>query len=106
MDPGTHLSSSMSPQSPEEQKVMQDIPYLSAVGTFQYLATSTRPDISYAAGVLAHFNKNPGSSQASISLSQSLSMVLLTHLNCSPLTLMLIMVGIWIMVALLVDMLL
>ena len=60
MDPGAHLSSCMSPQSPEEQKAMQDIPYLSAVGTLQYLATSTRPDISYAVGVLARFNKNPG----------------------------------------------
>ena len=60
MDPGAHLSSSMSPQSPEEQKAMEDIPYLSAVGTLQYLATSTRPDISYAVGVLARFNKNPG----------------------------------------------
>jgi transposase InsO family protein len=60
MDPGAHLSSSMSPQSPEEQKSMQDIPYLSAVGTLQYLATSTRPDISFAVGVLARFNTNPG----------------------------------------------
>jgi hypothetical protein len=60
MDPGAHLSSSMSPQSPEELKAMQDVPYLSAVGTLQYLATSTRPDISFAVGVLARFNKNPG----------------------------------------------
>jgi transposase InsO family protein len=60
MDPGAHLSSSMSPQSPEEQKVMDKIPYLSAVGTLQYLATSTRPDISFAVGVLARFNCNPG----------------------------------------------
>ena len=60
MDPGAHLSSSMSPQSPEEQKAMQNVPYLSAVGTLQYLATSTRPDISFAVGVLARFNTNPG----------------------------------------------
>ena len=60
MDPGAHLSSSMSPQSPEEQKSMETIPYLNAVGTLQYLATSTRPDISFAVGVLARFNKNPG----------------------------------------------
>jgi hypothetical protein len=60
MDPGAHLSSSMSPQSPEEQKTMDKIPYLSAVGTLQYLATSTRPDISFTVGVLARFNSNPG----------------------------------------------
>ena len=60
MDPGAHLSSSMSPQSPEEQKIMEKIPYLSAVGTLQYLATSTRPDISFTVGVLARFNSNPG----------------------------------------------
>jgi hypothetical protein len=60
MDPGAHLSSSMSPQSPEERNSMQNIPYLSAVGTLQYLATSTRPDISFAVGVLARFNTNPG----------------------------------------------
>ena len=59
MDPGARLSSSMSPQSPEEQRAMQDIPYLSAVGTLQYLATSTRPDIAFAVGVLACFNKSP-----------------------------------------------
>jgi hypothetical protein len=44
MDSEAHLSVSMSPQSPEEQKVMDKIPYLSAVGTLQYLATSTRLD--------------------------------------------------------------
>ena len=60
MDPGAKLSSSMSPQSPEERKAMEDIPYLNAVGTLQYLASSTRPDISYAVGVLARFNQNPG----------------------------------------------
>ena len=60
MDPGAHLSSSMSPQSPDEHKAMVNIPYLSAVGTLQYLATTTRPDIFYAVGVLARFNTNPG----------------------------------------------
>ena len=60
MDPGVQLSSSMSPQSPEEQKIMDKIPYLSAVGTLQYPATSTHPDISFTVGVLACFNSNPG----------------------------------------------
>ena len=60
MDPGAHLSSSMSPQTPEECKSMEKIPYLSAVGNLQYLATITHPDISYTVGVLACFNCNPG----------------------------------------------
>src|SRR5277367_4314992 len=60
MDPGAHLSISMSPQSPEEQKSMLNHPYLSAVGTLQYLATTTRPDIAFAVGVLARFNSSPG----------------------------------------------
>ena len=60
MDPGAHLSSSMSPQTPEEQKAMANLPYLNAVGTLQYLATTTRPDISFTVGVLARFNSNPG----------------------------------------------
>ena len=60
MDPEVQLSSSMSPQSPEEPKITDKIPYLSAVGTLQYLATSTCPDISFTVGVLACFNSNPG----------------------------------------------
>ena len=60
MDPEAHLSSSMSPQSLEEQKSMASLPYLSAVGTLQYLATTTCPDISFTVGVLARFNSNPG----------------------------------------------
>jgi hypothetical protein len=60
MYPGAHLLVSMSPQSPEEKKVMDKIPYLSDVGTLQYLATSTCPDIFFTVGVLAWFNSNPG----------------------------------------------
>ena len=39
---------------------MEKVPYLSAVGTLQYLATTTCPDISYTVCILAHFNCNPG----------------------------------------------
>ena len=60
MDPGIKLSASMSPSTPEDIQAMHSIPYLQAVGSLMYLAVATRPDISYAVGVLARFNKNPG----------------------------------------------
>lgn len=39
---------------------MVNIPYMNAVGSLMYLATTTCPDIAYAVGVLARFNANPG----------------------------------------------
>jgi hypothetical protein len=60
MSPGSKLSSSMAPSTPEDTSFMKSVPYLSAVGSLMYLAITTRPDISYAVGVLARFNSNPG----------------------------------------------
>ena len=60
MSPGSKLSSSMAPSTPEDISFMKSVPYLSAVGSLMYLAITTRPDISYAVGVLARFNSNPG----------------------------------------------
>ena len=39
---------------------MSTLPYLSAVGSLQYLAMMTRPDIAYSVAYLARFNSNPG----------------------------------------------
>ena len=49
----------MAPQSLEDKDFMSKVPYLSAVGSLQYLAM-TRPDIAHSVAYLARFNANPG----------------------------------------------
>ena len=39
---------------------MSKVPYLSAVGSLQYLAMMTCPDIAHSVAYLARFNANPG----------------------------------------------
>jgi hypothetical protein len=60
LNPGSRLSTSMSPQNATEVAEMRQHPYISVVGSLMYLALTTRPDIAYAARVLARFNSNPG----------------------------------------------
>lgn len=60
MEPGLKLSKSQSPSAPEEVAEMRNVPYLQAIGSLLYLAIATRPDISFAVGVLARFASNPG----------------------------------------------
>src|SRR6266702_993052 len=60
LNPGTRLSTSMCPQTDAEASEMCQYPYISIVGYLIYLAVTIRPDIAYAAGVLARFNSNPG----------------------------------------------
>jgi reverse transcriptase-like protein len=56
--PGLCLFASMSPQNDVEALEIQQVPYISVIGSLMFLAITIRPDIAYAAGVLARFNSN------------------------------------------------
>jgi len=56
MEPNKQLSRDMCPKNNEECTYMKKIPYLKAVGSIMYLATTTHLDIAYAAGTLARFS--------------------------------------------------
>src|SRR5262249_10981328 len=43
-----------------EHKQMENIPYASVVGSLMYAQTCTRPDISFAVGMLGRYQSNPG----------------------------------------------
>ncbi|KAL0553556.1 hypothetical protein IC582_007454 [Cucumis melo] len=43
-----------------EQHQMETIPYASIVGSLLYAQTCTRPDISFAMGMLGRYQSNPG----------------------------------------------
>ena len=59
MDPGRRFTNADCPSTPEAKAAMQKFPYLSAVGSLMYLATCTRPDISFTVSTLARFSANP-----------------------------------------------
>jgi hypothetical protein len=60
MLPGLKLCKEQCPQTSDEKEEMKNVPYINAVGSLLYLAILTRPDIAFAASVLARFNSNPG----------------------------------------------
>ncbi|KAK4390296.1 Retrovirus-related Pol polyprotein from transposon TNT 1-94 [Sesamum angolense] len=57
---GVKLSKKQSPKTDEELKRMLDIPYASAVGSIQYAAQCTRPDIAYALSVMSRYQACAG----------------------------------------------
>ncbi|KAL2346633.1 hypothetical protein Fmac_000633 [Flemingia macrophylla] len=57
---GDKLSEMQCPKNDLERKVMESIPYASVVGSLMYAQTCTRPDISFAFGILGRYQSNPG----------------------------------------------
>ena len=57
---GDKFSELQCPKNDLEQKAMESIPYASLVGSLMYAQTCTRPDISFAVGMLGRYQNNPG----------------------------------------------
>jgi hypothetical protein len=58
--PGSHLSTSMCPDSDAARSEMTLIPYRKVIGTLIYASVATRPDIAYAVSEVARFMSDPG----------------------------------------------
>ena len=52
----------MAPPAKRKKYGQKKIPYLTAIGSIMYPATTTCPDVSYAVQHLSQFNSNPGNS--------------------------------------------
>jgi hypothetical protein len=57
---GDKFSLMQCPQNELERKQMEGIPYVSTIGSLMYTQTCTRPDISFAVGILGRYQSNPG----------------------------------------------
>jgi hypothetical protein len=63
MDTQVCLTSEQAPSTPSEFAMMCDVPYCEAVGTLNWAALATCPDIVFAIVTVAHFGANPGPAQ-------------------------------------------
>lgn len=57
---GDKLHRSQCPKNQVERNQMDRIPCVAAVGSLMYAQTCTRPDISFAVGVLSRYQSKPG----------------------------------------------
>ena len=57
---GDRFSLNQCPSNDLEKKEMKNIPYASTLGSLIYTQVCTRPDISYAVGMLGRYQSNPG----------------------------------------------
>ena len=60
MDPAIRLTTKQAPATAAEHAIMRDKPYREAVGTLNWAALTTRPDIAFAVATVARFAANPG----------------------------------------------
>src|SRR5258706_11518912 len=60
MEENARLSMRMCLDTDEQKAQMAKVPYRELIGKLIYLAVATRPDISYAIGMLCRFVENPG----------------------------------------------
>src|SRR5258708_11604868 len=59
MDTSTQLTTEQAPASAAEHTIMCDVPYCEAVGTLNWAALTTCPDIAFAVATVAQFAANP-----------------------------------------------
>lgn len=60
MDLNQKLSREMSPRTEEDRERMKQVPFRELIGSLQFLAQCTRPDICHALSVVSSFCENPG----------------------------------------------
>ena len=60
MSQGIHLSKWMSPKTLKERNRISSISYALMVGSIMYAMLCTRPDVSYAIGIISRFQVDPG----------------------------------------------
>ena len=60
IDKSTKLSIEQCPASEDDKILMPKVPYAQSIGALNWLALTTRPDISYAVSCCAQFTSNPG----------------------------------------------
>ena len=56
---GVPLSDDQRPKTLEEENIMRQVPYVSAVGSLMYAMLCTRLDICYLVGMVSRYQLNP-----------------------------------------------
>ena len=57
---GVPLSDYQRPKTLEEEKIMRQVPYASAMGSLMYAMLCNRPDICYSVGIVSQYQSNLG----------------------------------------------